>query len=75
MDPDATLREIQEIVAAYSAGVIVGDDARADLLDEMVSHVAQLDQWLTRGGFLPTSWARVDGGCGHCDPQGDAESV
>lgn len=56
MDPNATLREIQKITAAYAAGVITSGEERANALDEMASHVGSLDEWLTRGGFLPDDW-------------------
>lgn len=56
MDPNTVLIELREAVRNY-------DDAttQEDMLyaaDALATHVAALDEWLTRGGFLPTDWAR-----------------
>jgi hypothetical protein len=69
MDPNETLRLIRSAVAAslqladdYEKS---GDDYPAtaedagnyiDQLDELAQQVEALDQWLTRGGFLPEAW-------------------
>lgn len=57
MDPDVLLAEIRESirlarVAAYNAdaGEHFGDAA-----DKFVD----LDEWLSRGGFLPAAWAEA----------------
>jgi hypothetical protein len=58
MDPDATLVAIRELVKliysiennpepAYDLG-----ELGLDLADQ----VSGLDEWITRGGFLPMSW-------------------
>lgn len=54
MDPNATLQLIRETVAQIEAG----DPDLADLARELSEHVANLDEWLGRGGFLPNDWQR-----------------
>jgi hypothetical protein len=54
MDPNTTLANIRAIITdidrAATSGVII------DLADELVWMVKDLDQWITRGGFLPAEW-------------------
>ena len=50
MDPDVALREIRSMVAAA-----LDDGARIDI-DELAILVESLDNWISRGGFLPKSW-------------------
>jgi hypothetical protein len=53
MDPDATLADIRHTVREYEAG-------RTDLdFEEFLSLVDSLDQWITKGGFLPASWEKA----------------
>lgn len=47
MDPNATLAAIREIT---------GRDEHAD--PELAELVDALDQWLSKGGFLPAAWQR-----------------
>ena len=56
MDINETLRIIRENVAVYRAT----DDAETanDAAERVVEHVEALDGWLSKGGFLPTAWAR-----------------
>lgn len=54
MDPDAALAVIRELAAEIN-------EAGPDALDEIAAmrladHVTGLDQWLTKGGFLPADW-------------------
>jgi hypothetical protein len=52
MDPNATLARIRALVAqARDRGPLDGDDA-----EELAALVEALDEWLTRGGFLPVDW-------------------
>jgi hypothetical protein len=49
MDPNATLEQIRVLL-------VFGDnEAVADELAELVS---SLDEWLSKGGFLPQEWER-----------------
>lgn len=53
MDPDATLDTMRTLAAA-----ILRDDApvRFPHATELAEAVANLDTWLTHGGFLPVAW-------------------
>lgn len=53
MDPDDTLTQIRELITKYqtSAEEMSTSDAA-----ELVLLVDGLDEWLTKGGFLPTEW-------------------
>lgn len=54
MDPNAALAEIRELTAAFEHDGAT-DEHDAVRLAELVSG---LDEWLTRGGFLPDAWRR-----------------
>lgn len=53
MDIDAALARLRETVSQIAAGEL--DDGLAKDLREQWEAV---DGWLSRGGFLPTDWAR-----------------
>jgi hypothetical protein len=59
MDPNATLAAIRQAIADVN-GAQPGDSIahfqEASL--RLAEHVEVLDEWLTRGGFLPYAWAR-----------------
>jgi hypothetical protein len=60
MDANVTLRQLRAIAAL---AVQAREDSAvidyAALLDEMAESFQALDNWLQRGGFLPTSWAKA----------------
>ena len=61
MDPNETLRMIREVVAweqNRTGDETYGADDFADMLGEVTELIADLDEWLTRGGFLPADWNR-----------------
>lgn len=45
MDPDACLADLRQLCASLTASA-----------DEIAEKFAALDDWITRGGFLPYSW-------------------
>ena len=53
MDPNANLKEQRQIAGRFEKSLAEpGDGERlAELVDA-------LDDWLSRGGFLPTAWER-----------------
>jgi len=51
MDPDACLEEIRDVVAKINDGVPGLATALAELVDA-------LDEWLSKGGFLPKGWTQ-----------------
>lgn len=61
MDPNEALRRIRGVVQR------IGDDASARTLDafselEEITDAAQaLDEWLSKGGFLPDGWRNAWG--------------
>ena len=69
MDPNTALAAIRTAVAQMQALIedasvweedtryALGDDGK-DAAESLVEHVQALDEWLSRGGFLPDAWAR-----------------
>lgn len=66
MDPDAALDRIRELCS------VVLDDGvpllrRKSAAEDLAELVRELDQWLSRGGFLPRPWRMLlrpaDGEC------------
>jgi hypothetical protein len=62
MDPNETLAQLRTALDALRT---TGDDenvgdAVAAAFDAAEA-AANLDEWLSRGGFLPTAWQRVHG--------------
>jgi hypothetical protein len=59
MDPDANLAEQRKIVARLLDDNQRKDDyGRAQDANRLAELVQALDEWLTRGGFLPPSWGK-----------------
>lgn len=52
MDPDATLTEARALAARQLGGDSLDDDETYRLAEL----IHDLDEWLTRGSFLPTDW-------------------
>lgn len=61
MDPDAALAAIRKAVRELNKvrdGATIADLDQLDyLIYEFVEHVEALDEWITKGGFLPAAWA------------------
>lgn len=59
MDPNATLDVIRDYVTEWQK-----EDTRTHTqsYDDLLEHIEALDEWLTKGGFLPADWTprRVD---------------
>jgi hypothetical protein len=51
MDPNAALADIRSILADRA------EDGSWDA-DQLAERINDLDNWLTRGGFLPADWQR-----------------
>ena len=62
MDPDTTLAEIRSVLARLAeirsvlAPVGATDDGSVDDLLGLAERVEALDDWVSKGGFLPTDW-------------------
>lgn len=52
MDPDAVLQQLRELAAQ----ILANASEESDVAVELAEKVAELEQWLTGGGFLPASW-------------------
>ena len=55
MDPNATLAELRELIATWQAAGSRGPWTEAQA-DRTIELAADLDEWITRGGFLPSAW-------------------
>lgn len=53
MDPNANLAEQRRIVANMVDGHITDEDAL-----RLAELVIALDEWISKGGFLPSAWVR-----------------
>lgn len=66
MDPDANLEEQRSLAESILEALDVDEDAGDEVDIESVRHDAErlaelvqaLDQWISRGGFLPKDWRR-----------------
>jgi hypothetical protein len=56
VDPDETLAQLREAIEAVWAAE--SSVAAAAAADHVAEYAAALDQWLSRGGFLPAAWSR-----------------
>jgi hypothetical protein len=56
MDPDANLREQRELTARIIRALDFSEPLRAVDVNRLAELVTALDEWLTRGGFLPVAW-------------------
>mgnify|MGYP007011099275 CR=1 FL=1 len=55
MDPNETLAELRELVTLQRKGKVHPD--KADYYVRMVSDLVEaLDEWLSKGGFMPEDW-------------------
>jgi hypothetical protein len=58
MDPNEALRRLRAAVAALGAIPAADGTPLAEHGADVLEHWEALDQWLTRGGFLPDGWAQ-----------------
>lgn len=56
MDPNETLRQLRDVLG-FGAHVINFDEAKR-VIDAVSENFEALDEWLSKGGFLPTDWER-----------------
>lgn len=55
MDPNATLAELRSLCLRETAA---GDGSYAA---DIVEHFEALDEWLSKGGYLPAAWMEFRG--------------
>lgn len=58
MDPNANLEEQRRLVKLLLDGSITTDRARSVTAHRLAELIEALDGWLSKGGFLPESWAQ-----------------
>src|SRR2546423_155552 len=56
MDPNTTLENMRAAVASLNSR-LGGDPDYVDDLIDIAEHAQVLDDWISRGGFLPTAWS------------------
>jgi hypothetical protein len=61
MDPNATLMAIRELIKQIEAydnhmGSVAHISEQAELGLDLAEQITALDQWLSKGGFLPSAW-------------------
>jgi hypothetical protein len=56
MDPNATLAELRGLIERWQAAGSRGTWDEHDS-DRAIELTADLDRWISRGGFLPRDWA------------------
>lgn len=56
LDPNLVLKDVQRLLGIFrSRGDQFADDEQ---VDDFVDSVDWLDDWLSRGGYLPDKWAK-----------------
>jgi hypothetical protein len=58
MDPNATLDELRDLIAKWQGAGSRGPWTEAQA-DRTIELAADLDKWISRGGFLPAEWMRA----------------
>jgi hypothetical protein len=56
MDPNATLVLIRTMVTALLTEQDMSEEDRNETAVTLANAVDDLDQWITKGGFLPAVW-------------------
>lgn len=55
MDPNAALKKIRDLVETMDGQP---DEMIVGMAEELAVLVQGLDEWLSKGGFLPKAWQR-----------------
>lgn len=58
MDPDVTLADIRALCADMPDSETTSAADMGAHLAALIDSVEALDEWLSRGGFLPAAWQR-----------------
>lgn len=58
MDPNECLRQIRDLVRQVEMSANTGAP-HFQLALELAERVTALDEWLTKGGFVPSAWWKV----------------
>lgn len=57
MDPNVTLRELRQS-QRWATNIELPDSMRRSHYNDVIDLFNILDEWLSKGGFLPTDWER-----------------
>lgn len=57
MDPNANLKELRELAAELIRLLDAEDHIDENDVNRLCELVEALDQWISRGGFLPAAWS------------------
>lgn len=62
MDPDTALSDLRQAIREYEVAAdlpgIVGTADIAAAAERLHSAASALDDWISRGGFLPSQWQK-----------------
>ena len=58
MDPDATLKELRELIGKTYKLTVNGDEYVSDDWHQLATLAEALDEWICKGGFLPKDWQK-----------------
>lgn len=59
MDPNANLTELRQLMSDAAAMAMNIDGPLADKITRAEELFSALDEWLSKGSFLPDDWRRV----------------
>lgn len=59
MDPNENLRMLRSIISSITTAFSRNEDPDPEDVQEMVLFVESMDEWLSKGGFLPNEWKRT----------------
>lgn len=69
MDPNATLAKLRHAIESFEDQ---SDPILAEIAAQEMFEAAQdLDEWLSKGGFLPDAWVTKAGDCPRCNSHDD----
>ena len=58
MDPEANLEEQRRLVKSINKARDNEQDVDQDDIHRLAELVEALDEWISRGGFLPSPWSK-----------------
>ena len=58
MDPDASLEQIRALLGQVATQSVPQDYLSEEVLEDLAVLVEGLDDWMSKGGFLPKAWQR-----------------
>jgi hypothetical protein len=71
MDPDAALRDLRAALEdARAAAEGDSNDAEIEAWQAVGDEIEALDEWLSKGGFLPLAWQNFGGLKGSSEDSG-----